>query len=104
MIAPPRAPVCTQLLRAGRAHGVTASHRSASPQRVQDEDHERYDEQGVDQSPADLKTRAVIETMRADEARHRERAIALGAAELPGPVKAAMRTMAKVMTSVAYRV
>ena len=55
-------------------------------------------------SPADPKTRAVVETMRADEARHRERAIALGAAELPGPVKAAMRTMARVMTSVAYRV
>jgi ubiquinone biosynthesis monooxygenase Coq7 len=42
--------------------------------------------------------------MRADEARHRETAVALGAAELPQPVKVAMRAVAKVMTAVAYRV
>jgi ubiquinone biosynthesis monooxygenase Coq7 len=55
-------------------------------------------------SPADGRTRAVIGAMRADEARHRETAIALGAAELPLPVKRAMRAAAKVMTTVAYRV
>ena len=55
-------------------------------------------------APGDVKTRAVVETMRADEARHRDSAIAMGAAELPQPVKAAMRAMAKVMTGVAYRV
>jgi len=55
-------------------------------------------------SPADLKTRAVVEAMREDEARHRESALALGAAALPGPVKAGMRAMAKLMTAVAYRV
>lgn len=55
-------------------------------------------------SPADRKTRAVVEAMREDEARHRESAIALGAAELPEPVRFGMRAMAKVMTSVAYRV
>jgi ubiquinone biosynthesis monooxygenase Coq7 len=53
---------------------------------------------------ADARTRAVVETMRADEARHREAAVALGAAELPQPVKLAMRALAKVMTAVAYRV
>jgi len=53
---------------------------------------------------ADARTRAVVETMRADEARHRETAVALGAAELPRPVKVAMRALAKVMTAVAYRV
>lgn len=53
---------------------------------------------------ADARTRAVVETMRADEARHRETAVALGAAELPQPVKVAMRALAKVMTAVAYRV
>jgi len=31
-------------------------------------------------------------------------AIALGAAELPGPVRLGMRAMAKMMTTVAYRV
>ncbi len=52
----------------------------------------------------DLRTRAVVEAMRADEARHRESALRLGAAELPAPVKRAMRLASKVMTSVAYRV
>ena len=55
-------------------------------------------------APEDARTRAVVEAMRADEARHRETAMALGAAELPSPVKAAMRALAKVMTTVAYRV
>jgi 3-demethoxyubiquinol 3-hydroxylase len=55
-------------------------------------------------SPADRKTRVVVEAMREDEVRHRESAIALGAAELPEPVKLGMRAMAKVMTTVAYRI
>jgi 3-demethoxyubiquinol 3-hydroxylase len=52
----------------------------------------------------DDRTRAVVEQMRADEARHRDTALSLGAAELPAPVKAAMRLMSKVMTTVAYRI
>jgi len=55
-------------------------------------------------SPADRRTRAVVEAMRADEARHRASAVALGAAELPGPVKLGMRAMAKVMTTIAQRI
>ncbi len=55
-------------------------------------------------APADRRTRAVVEAMRADEARHRASAIALGAADLPEPAKLAMRAMAKVMTTVAYRI
>jgi ubiquinone biosynthesis monooxygenase Coq7 len=51
----------------------------------------------------DRRTRAVVEAMREDEARHRASAIALGAAELPGPVKLGMRAMAKVMTTIAHR-
>jgi 3-demethoxyubiquinol 3-hydroxylase len=54
--------------------------------------------------PDDRRTRAVVETMRADEARHRASALELGAAELPAPVKRAMRLASKVMTTVAYRV
>jgi len=54
--------------------------------------------------PGDRRTRAVVEAMRADEIRHRESAIALGAAELPEPVKLGMRAMAKVMTTVAHHV
>jgi len=52
----------------------------------------------------DRRTRAVVEAMRADEARHRASAIEMGAAELPDPVKRAMRLASKVMTTVAYRV
>jgi ubiquinone biosynthesis monooxygenase Coq7 len=42
--------------------------------------------------------------MRADEARHRETAIRLGAADMPRAVRTAMRFAARVMTTVAYRV
>jgi ubiquinone biosynthesis monooxygenase Coq7 len=52
----------------------------------------------------DERTRAVVEGMRADEARHRTMAVELGAAELPQPVRLAMRLASKVMTTVAYRV
>ena len=52
----------------------------------------------------DRRTRAVIRAMRDDEPRHRDSALALGAAELPEPVKLGMRAMAKVMTAIAYRV
>lgn len=52
---------------------------------------------------ADRRTRAVVEAMRVDEARHRDTAQSLGAAELPGPIKSTMRLMSKLMTSVAYR-
>ena len=54
-------------------------------------------------APGDARTRALVAVMRADEARHRDTAIALGAAELPAPAKLAMRAMATVMTSVASR-
>jgi 3-demethoxyubiquinol 3-hydroxylase len=53
---------------------------------------------------ADLRTRAVVEAMRADEARHRDTALGLGAVELPALVKTAMRLASRVMTSVAYRI
>ena len=52
----------------------------------------------------DERTRAVVHAMRSDEAKHRMTALRLGAAELPGPAKLAMRLASKVMTTVAYRV
>ena len=53
---------------------------------------------------ADERTRAVVAEMRSDEAKHRETAQRLGAAELPGPAKAAMRFASRVMTTIAYRI
>ena len=59
----------------------------------------------LDQLPAeDQKSREIIGQMKIDEARHADTAIGLGAQELPGPVKAAMRLMARVMTTTSYRV
>jgi ubiquinone biosynthesis monooxygenase Coq7 len=54
--------------------------------------------------PSDLRTQALVEAMRSDEARHRQTALQLGAAELPRPVRLAMRIASRIMTTVAYRV
>jgi 3-demethoxyubiquinol 3-hydroxylase len=51
---------------------------------------------------SDQRSRAVVEQMAVDEAEHAATAIRLGAAELPAPVKAAMKASSKVMTSAAY--
>jgi ubiquinone biosynthesis monooxygenase Coq7 len=52
----------------------------------------------------DGRSRAIVDQMRLDEIRHAETAIQHGAAELPGVIKAAMRSLAKVMTRLAYRI
>ena len=51
---------------------------------------------------ADAKSRAILETMRDDEARHATVAIEAGAATLPAPIKTAMTLASKVMTGTAY--
>ena len=48
--------------------------------------------------PQDEKSRAVLEQMKDDEARHARAAIEHGAAELPAPVKLAMKFGSRVMT------
>ncbi len=52
----------------------------------------------------DEKSRAIVEQMRVDEIAHGAAANALGAQELPAPIKGLMQGMAKVMTSSAYYV
>ena len=54
-------------------------------------------------SPKDGKSRAVLEQMKLDEARHGEMAKAAGGVELPGPVKTLMGMISKIMTRLAYR-
>lgn len=54
--------------------------------------------------PADAKSRAIVETMRDDEARHGAMAQAAGGVELPRPVRGAMRLAADAMKAIAYRV
>jgi ubiquinone biosynthesis monooxygenase Coq7 len=59
----------------------------------------------LDRLPAeDRASRAIVQRMMEDEARHASEARASGAAELPAPVKLAMRLAAKVMTRTAHHV
>ncbi|MGH8631277.1 MAG: 2-polyprenyl-3-methyl-6-methoxy-1,4-benzoquinone monooxygenase [Burkholderiales bacterium] len=51
---------------------------------------------------ADHRSRAIVEQMKQDEARHAATALAHGAAELPAPVRLMMRAAAKLMTGSTY--
>jgi ubiquinone biosynthesis monooxygenase Coq7 len=51
---------------------------------------------------SDGKSRAIVEQMRDDEARHATSALQHGAAELPEPARLAMRLTSKVMTGTAF--
>jgi len=50
----------------------------------------------------DFKSRAILEQMHADETQHAETAEKNGGAQLPQPVKSAMRLASKVMTGTSY--
>jgi len=50
----------------------------------------------------DERSREIVRKMKDDEAEHRASAERAGGVPLPGPVKAAMRAMSKVMTTTAY--
>jgi 3-demethoxyubiquinol 3-hydroxylase len=52
--------------------------------------------------PQDVKSRAIVQQMHADEIAHGQKAQAMGAAEVPLPARMLMRAMAKVMTTTAY--
>ena len=66
---------------------------------------ERHLESHLDRLPAsDTVSRAVVERMKADEAAHAARAEQAGAVTLPAPVRWAMRTAARVMTTTAHRI
>jgi ubiquinone biosynthesis monooxygenase Coq7 len=60
-------------------------------------------ESHIAQVPADdLRTRSVLEQMKDDEIHHATVALDAGGAELPAPVKVAMKAVSKVMTNGAY--
>jgi ubiquinone biosynthesis monooxygenase Coq7 len=52
----------------------------------------------------DLASRAVVEQMKADEVQHANTASDLGGADLPFPLRLAMRVAAKVMTTTAHQI
>jgi len=59
----------------------------------------------LDRLPSgDSASRAVVEQMKVDEARHASQAVDAGAAELPAPAKAMMRAASRVMTTLAHRI
>jgi len=60
------------------------------------------DEHLVRLPPEDLRSKAILETMRNDEIAHGLTAKNAGGAELPTPVRMLMRSTARVMTSTAY--
>lgn len=54
--------------------------------------------------PQDAKSRAVVQQMYVDETRHSDMAKEMGGADLPAPVKFAMRATSKILTHTAYRI
>jgi len=52
---------------------------------------------------ADARSRAILEVMKDDEARHADHAEAAGAKRLPPPIPTLMATASKLMKAVAYR-
>jgi 3-demethoxyubiquinol 3-hydroxylase len=54
--------------------------------------------------PDDVRSRAIVDAMKADEARHAADAQGAGGVELPMPVRGLMRAAATLMTTVAHRV
>lgn len=59
----------------------------------------------LDSLPAgDLKSRAIVEQMKADEIEHAETALELGGRPLPAPLRSAMWLAARVMTTLTYRI
>jgi len=63
----------------------------------------RHLEQHLEKLPEqDKRSRAILEQMKTDEAKHATTALDHGAAELPVPVKKLMAAMSKVMTKTTY--
>ncbi len=53
---------------------------------------------------ADARSRAIVQVMKEDEARHADNAQAAGARALPEPVQHAMRAASALMKAIAYRI
>jgi len=52
----------------------------------------------------DARSRAILEQMKEDEGRHATTALEAGGAELPEPIRQAMKFTSKIMTTTAYRI
>jgi 3-demethoxyubiquinol 3-hydroxylase len=89
----------------GLAAGVTGDQRNLGFVVETERQVEEHLTSHMDRLPAnDVKSRAIVEQMRDDEARHAAMALDAGGAPLPYPVRRAMQAAADVMRAVAYRI
>jgi ubiquinone biosynthesis monooxygenase Coq7 len=87
----------------GAASGLAGDAWSMGFLAETEEQVERHLDSHLERLPAsDAGSRAIVGKMREDEARHGAVGRSLGAHELPGPVKAAMRFASRVMTGTAH--
>ena len=92
--------VCTM---AGVASGLAGDRWSLGFLAETEAQVERHLDGHLDRLPADdRRSREIVTQMRDDENRHGAMGRAMGGAELPLPVKLAMRGVSKVMTRTAY--
>jgi len=65
----------------------------------------RHLDEHLGQLPSqDARSRAILEQMKEDESHHATTALEAGGAELPEPIKQAMKFTSKIMTTTAYRI
>jgi ubiquinone biosynthesis monooxygenase Coq7 len=89
----------------GVASGLTGDRWSLGFLSETEAQVEQHLEGHLDRLPSgDGRSRAILTQMRDDENRHGATGRALGGAELPTPVKRAMKAFSKVMTRTAYYV
>ena len=87
----------------GAASGLAGDAWSMGFLAETEEQVERHLEGHLERLPAsDAASRAIVEKMREDEARHGAAGRSLGGRELPAPIKAAMRFASRVMTITAH--
>ena len=66
---------------------------------------ERHLDHHLEKLPiTDHRTRAIVRQMRADEIEHGASAMSAGGQELPVPIKTAMASISKIMTTTAYKI
>jgi 3-demethoxyubiquinol 3-hydroxylase len=89
----------------GLAAGVAGERRNLGFVVETERQVEEHLRRHLDTLPAaDAKSRAIVDTMRVEEARHGAMAEEAGAAALPLPVRRLMRAAADVMRTLAYRI
>lgn len=89
----------------GAAAGLLGDRVSLGFVAATEEQVERHLDSHIERLPeGDARSRAILEAMRDDEARHGAEALRAGGADFPRPVKSAMALVSQAMTRATYRV